>query len=75
MGMMGSVTGLKKMSKKEFPKATVQRCQLHVARNVLATVTRKQLKRTVADDMRSIFHASSKGKDLGVFCPAQGQIP
>ena len=41
----------------EFPKVRIQRCQVHVARNVLAKVSRK-----LADDMRSIFYASSKKK-------------
>ncbi len=39
----------------------VQRCQVHVARNVLAKVPHK-LKKEVADDPRSIFYASSKEK-------------
>ena len=39
----------------------VQRCQVHVARNVLAKVPKK-FKKAVADDLRSIFYASSKKK-------------
>ena len=51
---------------KEFPKAKVQRCQIHVTRNVLAKVPRK-LKKSIADEIRSIFYASSKSKALSFF--------
>ncbi len=61
LGIMDGLPGLEKVFKEEFPKAKVQRCQVHVARNVLAKVPRK-LKQAVADDMRSIFYASSKTK-------------
>ena len=44
----------------------IQRCQVHVAKNVLAKVPRK-LKGAVADDMRSIFYACSKQKALALF--------
>jgi Transposase, Mutator family/UDP-N-acetylglucosamine 2-epimerase len=39
----------------------VQRCQAHVARNVLAMAPKK-FKKAVADDLRSIFYASTKKK-------------
>jgi len=39
----------------------MQRCQVHVARNVLAKVP-KQFKKAVTDDLMSIFYASSKKK-------------
>jgi putative transposase len=61
LGIMDGLPGLEKVFKTEFPKAKIQRCQVHVSRNVLAKVPRK-LKKTVADDMRSIFYASSKKK-------------
>ncbi len=61
LGIMDGLPGLEKVFKEEFPNAKVQRCQVHVARNVLAKVPQK-LKKTVADDMRSIFYASSKKK-------------
>ena len=66
LGIMDGLPGLEKVFKEEFPNAKVQRCQVHVARNVLAKVPRK-LKKTVADDLRSIFYASSKGKALEFF--------
>ena len=63
LGIMDGLPGLEKVFEDEFPNAKVQRCQVHVSRNVLAKVPRK-LKKTVADDMRSIFYASSKEKAL-----------
>jgi putative transposase len=61
LGIMDGLAGLEKVFGEEFPKSKVQRCQVHVARNVLAKVAKK-LKQTVADDMRSIFYASSREK-------------
>jgi putative transposase len=61
LGIMDGLSGLEKVFEEEFPHAKIQRCQVHVARNVLAKVPRK-LKQAVADDLRSIFYASSKKK-------------
>ena len=61
LGIMDGLPGLEKVFREEFPKSKVQRCQVHVARNVLAKVPRK-LKQEVADNIRSIFYASSKEK-------------
>ena len=58
---MDGLSGLEKVFEEEFPNANVQRCQVHVARNVLAKVPHK-IKKEVADDLRSIFYASSKQK-------------
>ncbi len=66
LGIMDGLLGLVKVFKEEFTKAKVQRCQVHVARNVLAKVPNK-LKQTVDDDMRSIFYASSKEKSIEFF--------
>lgn len=66
LGVVDGLSGLEKVFREEFPKAEVQRCQVHVARNVLAKVPRK-LKQAVADDLRSIFYASSKEKALEFF--------
>jgi len=66
LGVMDGLPGLEKVFKEEFPKAKVQRCQVHVARNVLAKVPKK-LKKDVADDMRSIFYASTKKKAMEFF--------
>ena len=66
LGVMDGLTGLEKVFREEFPKAKVQRCQVHVARNVLAKVPRK-LKKSVADDLRSIFYTSTKEKAMEFF--------
>jgi len=68
LGVMDGLPGLEKVFKEEFPKAKVQRCQVHVARNVLAKVPKK-LKKAVADEMRSIFYASSKQKAMVSILP------
>jgi putative transposase len=63
LGIMDGLPGLEKVFIEEFPKSKVQRCQVHVVRNVLAKVPRK-LKQQVADEIRSIFYASSREKAL-----------
>jgi putative transposase len=66
LGIMDGLSGLERVFMEEFPNAKVQRCQLHVARNVLAKVPRK-LKKTIGDEIRSIFYASSRKKALAFF--------
>lgn len=66
LGIMDGLPGLERVFKEEFINAKVQRCQVHVARNVLAKVPQK-LKKEVADQVRSIFYASTKAKALGFF--------
>lgn len=66
LGVMDGLPGLEKVFLEEFPKARVQRCQIHVARNVLAKVPRK-LKKAIADEIRSIFYASSRKKAVEFF--------
>ena len=66
LGIMDGLPGLEGVFKEEFPQADIQRCQVHVARNVLAKVPKK-LKETVADDMRRIFYADTKEKALELF--------
>ena len=61
LGVMDGLPGLETVFKEEFTHAKTQRCQVHVARNVLAKVPKK-LKKEVADEIRSIFYASSKKK-------------
>ena len=63
LGIIDGLAGLEKVFREEFPRGKVQRCQVHVARNVLAKVPQK-LKQKVADDIRSIFYASSREKAL-----------
>jgi len=72
LGIMDGLAGLERIFLDEFPKARVQRCQIHVARNVIAKVPRK-LKKLIADDIRSIFYASSKKKALELFYQFRAQ--
>lgn len=66
LGIMDGLPGLERVFKEEFTHAKVQRCQVHVVRNVLAKVPKKY-KEAVADDIRSIFYASSKKKAMAFF--------
>ena len=66
LGIMDGLPGLEGIFTEEFPKAKIQRCQVHVAKNVLAKVPMK-LKQEVADDVRTIFYASSKKKAMEYF--------
>ena len=61
LGIMDGLAGLEKVFLEEFTNSKVQRCQVHLARNVLAKCPHK-IKQEVADDLRSIFYASSKKK-------------
>ncbi len=66
LGVMDGLPGLEKVFTEEFPNSKTQRCQVHVARNVLAKVPKK-IKKDVADDLRSIFYASSEKKAWDFF--------
>ena len=61
LGVMDGLPGLEKVFQEEFPNGKVQRCQVHVARNVLTKVPHK-MKMKVADRLRDIFYASSREK-------------
>jgi putative transposase len=66
LGIMDGLAGLEKVFLEEFKNSKVQRCQVHLARNVLAKCPHK-IKQEVADDLRSIFYASSKKKAEGFY--------
>ena len=66
LGIMDGLLGLETVFKEEFSQAKVQRCIVHVDRNVIAKVPKK-LKKTVATDLRSIFYAISREKALEQF--------
>jgi len=72
LGIMDGLPGLETVFKEEFSGARVQRCQVHVARNILAKVPKKQ-KQAVADDIRSIFYASCRKKALEYFAIFQNK--
>ncbi|MCL4542902.1 MAG: transposase [Deltaproteobacteria bacterium] len=63
---MDGLSGLEKVFKEEFYNSSVQRCQVHLARNVLSKVQVKH-KKEVADGLRSIFYATSKDKAMEFF--------
>jgi putative transposase len=66
LGIMDGLPGLEQVFREEFTKAKIQRCQVHVVKNVLAKVPMR-LKSVVADDVRSIFYASSEKKAMELF--------
>jgi len=66
LGIMDGLPGLESVFREEFASAKVQRCQVHVSRNILSKCPQK-LKKEVADEVRSIFYASSKKKALEFF--------
>ncbi len=66
LGIMDGLPGLEKVFKEEFPLGKIQRCQVHTQRNILAKVPQK-FKKKVADEVRSIYYASSKNKALTLF--------
>ena len=61
LAIMDGLPGLEKTFCEEFPKAKVQRCQVHAARNIICKVPRK-IKQEVADDVRSIFYCRTRAK-------------
>ena len=66
LGIMDGLSGLETVFKEEFSQAKVQRCTVHIDRNVLAKVPKK-LKKDVAADLRSIFYAPSRETALEHF--------
>jgi putative transposase len=66
LGIMDGLPGLETVFRQEFSNSKVQRCQVHVARNVLAKAPKK-LKEEVAEDMRAIFYAPSREKSWECF--------
>jgi putative transposase len=66
LGIMDGLPGLETVFREEFSQARVQRCIVHVDRNVIAKVPKK-LKKAVAADVRSIFYAPSREKALDQF--------
>lgn len=66
LGIMDGLPGLEKVFAEEFAHAKIQRCQVHVARNVLAKVPQK-MRREVADHIRDVFYAPSREKARAAF--------
>jgi len=59
LGIMDGLSGLMTVFQEEFCNAKIQRCQVHVARNVLCKVSHGK-KKEVADSLRDIFYAPSR---------------
>jgi putative transposase len=59
LGIMDGLTSLETVFREEFPQAKTQRCQVHVARNVIAKVSQTH-KAEVAADLRHVFYAASR---------------
>lgn len=59
LGVMDGLPGLMTVFREEFGNAKVQRCQVHVSRNVICKVPHSA-KGEVVDGLRSIFYATSK---------------
>ena len=64
LGITDGLPGLEKVFLEEFTSAKVQRCQVHVARNILAKVPKK-LKKKIADEVRSMLSFALKWKSTG----------
>jgi putative transposase len=63
LGIMDGLPGLMQVFREEFSNAKIQRCQVHVDRNVLCKVPDK-LKEKVSDRLRDIFYAGTRARAL-----------
>jgi len=66
LGIMDGLPGLMTVFEEEFPNAKIQRCQVHVARNVLCKVNWRS-RGEVTDALRDIFYASNRAKAVEAF--------
>lgn len=66
LGLMDGLSGLMSVFSDEFPSAKIQRCQVHVSRNVLCKVPQSR-KQEVADSLKDIFYASTRIKAKAAF--------
>lgn len=66
LGIMDGLPGLEKVFSEEFARAKIQRCQVHVVRNVVAKVPCK-MRGEVVDKLRDIFYASSRDHARAAF--------
>lgn len=66
LGIMDGLPGLMTVFEEEFPNAKIQRCQVHVARNVLCKVSWKS-RGEVTDALRDIFYANDRTKATAAF--------
>jgi putative transposase len=66
LGIMDGLPGLMTVFEEEFPAARIQRCQVHVARNVLCKVSWKS-RGEVTDNLRDIFYAGNRTRATEAF--------
>lgn len=66
LGIMDGLPGLMTVFEEEFPKSKIQRCQVHVARNVLCKVNRAS-RGEVTDHLRDILYAPNRQKATEAF--------
>lgn len=66
LGIMDGLPGLMTVFEEEFTSAKIQRCQVHVARNVLCKVSWKS-RGKVTDALRDIFYAGDRVKATEAF--------
>jgi putative transposase len=66
LGIMDGLPGLMTVFEEEFPSAKIQRCQVHVARNVLCKVSWRS-RGEVTDALRDIFYAGDRAKATEAF--------
>jgi putative transposase len=66
LGIMDGLPGLMKVFREEFPKAKVQRCQVHVKKNILSK-TPRGLRKEISNKVDDIFYAGSKAKALEAY--------
>lgn len=66
LGIMDGLPGLMTVFEEEFTSAKIQRCQVHVARNVLCKVSWRS-RGEVTDALRDIFYAGYRTKATEAF--------
>lgn len=59
LGIMDGLPGLEALFRRLFPRAVVQRCQVHAKRNAIARVTKKD-RGAFKADLDRVFYASSE---------------
>jgi len=64
LGIMDGLTGLEKVFEEEFPNAKIQRCTVHVTRNVITKVP-CSMRKEVGDKLTDIFYAPNKKEAIG----------
>jgi putative transposase len=64
LGIMDGLTGLEKVFEEEFSNAKVQRCTVHVTKNVITKVP-CSMRKEVGDKLTDIFYAPDKKTAIG----------